>query len=117
MLLAVLIFSLQFKPVQTYVAQKAANYLSKELNTTVKVGGLYVRPFKSVVLEELLVLDLQKDTLAHFPKFLVNLNRFSLKERILDINTVQLNNGTFFLKTQKDGNTNLDFIVDYFEQR
>ncbi len=114
-MIAGVVFSLQFKPVQTYVAQKAANYLSKELNTTVKVGGLYVRPFKSVVLEELLVLDLQKDTLAHFPKFLVNLNRFSLKERILDINTVQLNNGTFFLKTQKDGNTNLDFIVDYFD--
>lgn len=100
---------------QTFVAKKAADYLSKELNTTVKVGGLYVRPFKSVVLEELLVLDLQKDTLAHFPKFLVDLNRFSLKERIVDINTVQLNDGTFFLKKQKDGNTNLDFIIDYFD--
>jgi len=97
-LVAGVVFSLQFKPVQTYVAKKAANYLSKELNTTVSVGGLYVRPFKSVVLEELLVLDLQKDTLAHFPKFLVDINLFSLKQRILDINTVQLNDGTFFLK-------------------
>mgnify|MGYP003582777948 FL=1 len=114
-MIAGVVFSLQFKPVQTFVAKKAANYLSKELNTTVKVGGLYVKPFKSVVLEELLVLDLQNDTLAHFPKFLVDLNRFSLKERIVDINTVQLNNGTFFLKTQKDGNTNLDFIIDYFD--
>ncbi|MFN0257462.1 translocation/assembly module TamB domain-containing protein [Pedobacter ureilyticus] len=114
-MIAGVVFSLQFKPVQTFVAKKAANYLSKELKTTVKVGGLYVKPFKSVVLEELLVLDLQNDTLAHFPKFLVDLNRFSLKERIVDINTVQLNNGTFFLKTQKDGNTNLDFIIDYFD--
>ncbi len=114
-MVAGVVFSLQFKPVQTYVARKAADYLSKELNTTVKVGGLYVRPFKSVVLEELLVLDLQKDTLAHFPKFIVDLNRFSLKEKIVDINTVQLNDGTFFLKTQKDGNTNLDFIIDYFD--
>ncbi|MNK06768.1 hypothetical protein D3C87_246680 [compost metagenome] len=114
-MIAGVVFSLQFKPVQTFVAKKAADYLSKELNTTVKVGGLYVRPFKSVVLEELLVLDLQNDTLAHFPKFLVDLNRFSLKERILDINTVQLNDGTFFLKKQTDGNSNLDFIIDYFD--
>ncbi|MGE6221098.1 translocation/assembly module TamB domain-containing protein [Nubsella zeaxanthinifaciens] len=114
-MIAGVLFSLQFKPVQTYVAQKAAAYLSKELKTTVRVGGLYVVPFKSVVLEDLLVLDLQKDTLAHFPKFLVDINHFSLKQRILDVNTVQINNGTFFLKDQKDGNSNLDFIIDYFD--
>lgn len=114
-MIAGVLFSLQFKPVQTFVAKKAADYLSKELKTTVSIGGLYVRPFKSVVLEDLLVLDLQKDTLAHFPKFLVDIDRFSLKQRILDINTVQLNNGTFFLKDQKDGNSNLDFIIDYFD--
>ena len=114
-MIAGVLFSLQFKPVQTFVAKKAADYLSKELKTTVSIGGLYVRPFKSVVLEDLLVLDLQKDTLAHFPKFLVDIDRFSLKQRILDINTIQLNNGTFFLKDQKDGNSNLDFIIDYFD--
>ncbi|WP_237088339.1 translocation/assembly module TamB domain-containing protein [Nubsella zeaxanthinifaciens] len=114
-MIAGVLFSLQFKPVQTYVAQKAAAYLSKELKTTVRVGGLYVVPFKSVVLEDLLVLDLEKDTLAHFPKFLVDINQFSLKQRILDVNTVQINNGTFFLKDQKDGNSNLDFIIDYFD--
>lgn len=115
MLLAAVLFSLQFKPVQTYVAQKVANYLSKELKTTVTIGGLYVKPFKSVVLEDLLVLDLQKDTLANFPKFLVDINKFSLKERILNIGTVQLNDGTFFLKDYKDGGSNLDFIIDYFD--
>ena len=115
MLLGVALFSLQFKPVQTYVAQKAAAYLSKELKTTIKIGGLYVKPFKSVVLENLVVLDQQKDTLANFPKFLVDINKFSLKERILDVNTVQVNNGSFFLKDYQNGSSNLDFIIDYFD--
>ncbi|MFA6277671.1 MAG: translocation/assembly module TamB domain-containing protein [Pedobacter sp.] len=114
-MLAIVIFSLQFKPVQTYVAKKAAAYLSKELKTTVSIGGLYVKPFKSVILENLVVLDQQKDTLANFPKFLVDLNRLSLKERILDVNTVQVNNGSFFLKDNLDGSSNLDFIIDYFD--
>ncbi|WP_225871371.1 translocation/assembly module TamB domain-containing protein [Pedobacter cryotolerans] len=114
-MLAALLFSLKFKPVQTFAAKKAAAYLSKELNTTIKIDGLYVKPFKSVVLEGLLVLDLQKDTLAHFPKFLVDLNKLSLKERILDVNTVQVNNGAFFLKDYQDGSSNLDFIIDYFD--
>ncbi|MBB2143867.1 translocation/assembly module TamB [Pedobacter sp. LMG 31464] len=115
LLLAIVIFSLQFKPVQTYVAKKAAAYLSKELKTTVSISGLYIKPFKSVILENLVVLDQQKDTLANFPKFLVDLNRLSLKERILDVNTVQVNNGAFFLKEYKNGATNLDFIIDYFD--
>lgn len=114
MLLAGLVFSLQFKSVQTYAAKKAAKYLSKELNTTVSVGSLYLRPFKSLVLEDLLILDLDKDTLAHFPKFLVDINQFSLQHRILDIETVQINDGSFFLKSQKNGKTNLDFIINYF---
>lgn len=114
-MLAIVIFSLQFKPVQTFVAKKAAAYLSKELKTTISIGGLYVKPFKSVILENLVVLDQKKDTLANFPKFLVDLNKLSLKERILDVNTVQVNNGSFFLKDNLDGSSNLDFIIDYFD--
>ncbi|MES2652852.1 MAG: translocation/assembly module TamB domain-containing protein [Bacteroidota bacterium] len=114
-MLAIVIFSLQFKPVQTYAAKKAAAYLSKELNTTITIGSLYVKPFKSLVLENLIVLDLQKDTLANFPKFTVDLNRLSLKERILDVNTVQINNGSFYLKDNQDKTSNLDFIIEYFD--
>ncbi len=114
-MLAIVIFSLQFKPVQTYAAKKAAAYLSKELNTTITIGSLYVKPFKSLVLENLIVLDLQKDTLANFPKFTVDLNRLSLEERILDVNTVQINDGSFYLKDNQDKSSNLDFIIEYFD--
>ncbi len=109
------VIALQFRPVQTYAAKKAAAYLSKELKTTITIGGLYFKPFKSLVLEDLVILDLQKDTLANFPKFSVDLNRLSLKERILDVNTVQINNGSFYLKDNQDKTSNLDFIIDYFD--
>ena len=100
---------------QTYAAKKAAAYLSKELKTTITIGSLYVKPFKSLVLEDLIVLDLQKDTLANFPRFTVDLNRLSLKERILDVNTLQINNGSFYLKDNQDKSSNLDFIIEYFD--
>jgi hypothetical protein len=115
LLLALLIFSLQFKPVQTYFAQKAAAYLSKELKTTISIKSLYIKPFKSIVFEDLLVLDLQKDTLLHTPAFMVDINQLSIDNRIIDINTVQINNGSFFLKDYKDKTSNLDFIIDYFD--
>ena len=102
---------------QTFVAKKAAAYLSKELNTTISLHGIYVKPFKSVVIEDLLVLDQQKDTLLSTPKFIVDLNLLSFDRRIIDVNTVQVNNGSFFLKKYKgkDKGTNLDFIIDYFD--
>ncbi|MDR6785698.1 hypothetical protein ABIE26_004408 [Pedobacter africanus] len=100
---------------QTYVAKKAAAYLSQELNTTISLSGIYIKPFKSVVLEDLLVLDQQKDTLLSTPKFLVDINQLSLKQRIIAVNTVQINNGSFFLKSYKDTTSNLDFIIDYFD--
>ena len=114
LLVVVLLFAIQFKPVQTFIAKKAASYLSKELNTTVSLSGLYIKPFKSVVLENLLVLDQQKDTLLSSPKLMVDISKFSLKERVIDISTVQLNDGLFFLKSYKDESTNLSFIINYF---
>jgi hypothetical protein len=113
-LVAVVLFSLQFKPVQTYVAKRAAAYLSKELNTKISLSGIYFKPFKSLVIEDLLVLDLQKDTILHTPEFMVDINEFSLKRRLLNVNTVQINNGSFFLKSYKDRSTNIDFIINYF---
>ena len=70
-----------------------------------------------MVIEDLLVLDQQKDTLLSTPKFIADLNVFSLEKRIIDINTVQVNNGSFFLKQYKgkDKGSNLDFIIDYFD--
>jgi TamB, inner membrane protein subunit of TAM complex len=115
LLLALLIFSLQFKPVQTYFAQKAAAYLSKELKTTISIKSLYIKPFKSIVLQDLLVLDLQKDTLLSTPQFMVDINQLSIDKKIIDIGTVQINDGQFFLKDFKDKSSNLDFIINYFD--
>ena len=102
---------------QTFVAKKAANFLSKELNTTISLSGIYIRPFKYVIIEDLVVLDLQKDTLLSTPKFIVDLNKLSIEKRFIDINTVQINDGSFYLKSykEKDKGTNIDFIIDYFD--
>jgi hypothetical protein len=114
-LLAIVLFSLQFKPVQTFIAKKAAAYLSKELNTSITLNSIYIKPFKSVILEDLVVLDQQKDTLLSTPEFIVDLNVLSFERRVIDVNTVQINNGAFFLKSYKDKGTNIDFIIDYFD--
>ncbi|RVT96487.1 translocation/assembly module TamB [Mucilaginibacter limnophilus] len=114
--IALLLF--QYKPVQTWAAKKATLYLSKELNTRIDIKSLYIKPFSSVVLEGFYVLDKQQDTLLSTPKLTVDLDGFSIfnsiKRRYIDFESVQLDNGSVYLKKQKDSTTNLQFIIDYF---
>ncbi|MEO6149271.1 MAG: hypothetical protein ABIN95_14125, partial [Mucilaginibacter sp.] len=100
-MLSILLLAFQYKPVQTWAAKKATAYLSKELHTKIDIKSLYIEPFRSVVLEDLYVLDKQKDTLLSTPKLTVKLSRFSLfssiKNRIIYFSDIQLDNGSFYL--------------------
>ncbi len=111
-----LLYVLRFKPVQSYIAHKVTAYLSKELHTTISIKGLYIVPFKTLVVDDLLVLDLQKDTLAHIPQLNLDLKQLSTKARILQVNKLEVENASFFIKDQVDKSTNLDFIIDYFDK-
>ena len=113
--MAVFIFSLQFRSVQTYVAKKAAKYLSEKLQTRVEVGSLYIKPFKSLVLDSLYIEDREKDTLLFSPRLTVDLNLLSLKLRKVSVNTIQMDNGKFHLKQYRDSATNVQFIINYFD--
>ncbi|HVV55720.1 MAG TPA: translocation/assembly module TamB domain-containing protein [Mucilaginibacter sp.] len=118
LMLSIVMLLFQYKPVQTWAAKKAAGYLSEKLNTKVSISSLYVKPFTSVVLDSLYVLDRSKDTLISTPKLEVSISGFSLfssfKKKKLDLSRVELDNGSFYLKDQKDGKSNIDFILDYF---
>jgi len=70
------------------------------------------------VLDSLYVLDKNKDTLLSTPKLEVGINGFSLfssiKKKRIDLSLIELDNASVYLKKQKDGRSNLQFIIDYF---
>ena len=119
LLFSITLLLLQYKPVQTWAAKKAAGYLSDKLKTKVDIQSLYIQPFTSVVLEGFYALDKQNDTLVSAPKLTVHLNGFSIfssiRNRDIDFSLLQLDNGSVYLKKQKDSSTNLKFIIDYFK--
>lgn len=108
-------FSLQFKPIQDYISQKAANYLSNELNTTVSVGSVYIKPFSSVILKKLYVEDLDKDTLFYVDEFTAQLDFRAFRNSKITISNLELKGGKFSLKKYKDSTSNLTFIQNYFK--
>ncbi|MDB5089607.1 MAG: hypothetical protein JWR09_3601, partial [Mucilaginibacter sp.] len=116
LIFSILLLVFQYKPVQTWAAKKATGYLSKKLNTKVRIQSLYIKPFSSIVLEGFYVLDKKKDTLLSTPKLEVDLSNFSLfsslYNRVIDFKLIQLNNGSAYLKKQSDSTSNLQFIID-----
>ncbi len=119
LLFSITLLLFQYKPVQTWAAKKAAGYLSEKLNTKVDIKSLYIQPFTSVVLDGFYVLDRQQDTLISAPTLTVDLSGFSIfssiKKRAIDFKLIQLDNGSVYLKKQKDSSTNVKFIIDYFK--
>ena len=109
-----MIFVLQFKPVQVFVSKKTASYLSKELNTTITLSSIYIKPFSSIVLKDLYIQDLEHDTLLYVDELSAKIDLRSIRQSNLILNRVQIKGGSFFLKKYTDETTNLTFIIDYF---
>ncbi|MBK0381314.1 translocation/assembly module TamB domain-containing protein [Mucilaginibacter segetis] len=117
-MISILLLLFQYKPVQTWAAKKATAYLSEKLKTKVDIKSIYLKPFSSVVLEDFYILDRQQDTLLNTPKLTVEITGFSLfnslSKKLITFKSIQLDNGSFYLKKQKDSVTNLQFVLDYF---
>ena len=115
LILGGIILALQLKTVQTWGAKRAAVFLSKELKTKVGIKSLYLKPFKSLVLEGFYIEDLQQDTLISAPRLVIDIAYFApFRERKIDLNNIELYDGKFYLKRLRDSSTNLAFIINYF---
>ncbi len=119
LMLSIMLLLFQYKPVQTWAAKKATGYLSEKLNTKVDIKSLYIKTIFIGCYRRFLRTRQTKRHAAEYAKTTVDINGFSLfssiKDRHLDLRLVQLDNGSVYLKKQKDGTSNLKFLIDYFK--
>lgn len=112
-----LAFAIRTSAVQTFLAQKATDFLSNELNTKITINKVDIYFFNRAELKGVLALDLQKDTLASLESAFVKfkLKDFDLKNNIFEIDEVNLKKGSVHVYQDKeDGVFNFQFISDYF---
>ncbi|MEO8088364.1 MAG: hypothetical protein ABI763_16205, partial [Bacteroidota bacterium] len=101
--------------VQTWLAHRVSDYLSRELKTTVYVEKVKLKLFTSMELQGLFIADLHQDTLLYAEALTMNLNDISTKNKILDIHELKLQDGGFYLREYHGEDVfNLDFILNYF---
>lgn len=101
---------------QQYVAQRAAEYLSRELQAQVSIEGFYIKPFTSLQLNGLFISDQQADTLLYASEMQAAFDLGLLLQRQITLETVSLSNAVINLHTDSQGGKNVDYLVDYFSR-
>jgi hypothetical protein len=108
-------FLIQIPAVQTWIVQRASDYLSSELKTKVTISHFNFKPFRSLLLKDLYIEDLDKDTLLYVDELQVKISRISISKQGLDISAIDLKNATIGVKRYNSPREyNFDFIARYF---
>ncbi|HNX85936.1 MAG TPA: translocation/assembly module TamB domain-containing protein [Bacteroidales bacterium] len=101
--------------VQTFLVQIGAHYLSKELKTEIRIGGFDLSLRHGLVIEDILIRDLRKETLLSAHSLGVRPGMISIRKKKLNIAQVNIDQGVIQLLTHPgDSSLNLQFIIDFF---
>jgi hypothetical protein len=100
--------------VQTYLIHRTTDYLSGMLKTKVKVGHVRFSIFKGIVLNDIYVEDLQKDTLLFAGEIDVVPQRLHITAENIPLIRIKLKDLTVRLKEDSLGKMNLQFIIEAF---
>lgn len=114
-LILFLAFAVHTSSFQTFITQKITNYLSKELDTEIKIDKISIVFINRLAIDGLLIKDQKNDTLAYISTLYVTLDEINPEHKLI-INKVDLEKSTFHLsRDKKTGDYNYWFITDYFE--
>ncbi len=114
-ILLLVFFLIQTPWVQDFARAKAEKYLSRKLNTRVRVGHLDITFFRSVTLKDVYIEDRHRDTLLSAGLIDVQLRMLGLLHNDLDIKQIHLSDLTAkVLRQGADTVFNYQFIIDAF---
>ncbi|WP_289054026.1 translocation/assembly module TamB domain-containing protein [Carboxylicivirga marina] len=90
-LVPLLLYSLLLLPsVQTAVVSYITKELSEDLNTQISIERVHLRPFKTLVLDDVVVFDQQADTLLSIDRVLANVDSLFFKKKQLYLSHLEI---------------------------
>jgi len=103
---------------QTFLAQKAAQYLSKELKTEISIKTLTISPFLDVMVEDVSINDQHHRKMFYTKSILLDFGDISFKNHQINIANVIIDHPSIALVKYKNENkVNFQFIADYFASK
>ena len=116
-LLPVILFALlQLGFVQTFLAHKAASYLSGKLETKISIQRLRANLKLDINLKNVVIHDQHDSILLEAKEIQANILKISRKNRVIMFRKIEIDQCYFALrKYEDDSETNLKFLTDYFK--
>ncbi|TVQ11998.1 MAG: hypothetical protein EA361_11815, partial [Bacteroidetes bacterium] len=112
---AIAYITLRSPAVQTYLAGKAAEYLSRELDAKITVGGVNITSSLNIVLEKVEILDKENAHLLSTQRIILDIYRISIPHRFLAINKILFDQASLSMVMYEGKDEhNFQFLVDYF---
>jgi hypothetical protein len=100
---------------QTWLAHKAANYLSKELGSKVEIGKLKIHFIRTLELEDVFVEGTEHDTLLFSRSLSVKINDFNFQKKYFKISEVKVTKTSIgLLRYRTNEAFNFAHIIKYF---
>lgn len=113
LLIGLLFYGLTLPVVQQRLTGVAETYLQKKLGTQVEIGAVRVIFPTTVSLQNLVLPDLQGDTLARIGELVVTVGMWKLLDQTIELQNIRLEDAGIKLIT-KDEVSNLDFVIRAF---
>lgn len=103
---------------QTFLVKQYISSLSEKLGVDINVDNVSVSFFQDLKLRGVYIEDLHQDTLLFAPEILVDIDEFSISEKVVLVDEITLDKVYFNLKKYKtDSVLNLQFIVNHFAKK
>ena len=116
LLIILLFYSIRIPFVQNSIALQITHTINENLNSEIKIDEVSLRSFEDFQLNQILIPDLNGDTILFVPSAVIKVKKWNLLERSFHINKVllkdpiinvkkikevQIMNGNFYLKYLK----------------
>jgi hypothetical protein len=108
-------FALQDNRVQTYLTQKIAAQLSKQLNSKITVGKVNIAFFKKIVLEDVLVEGQKSDTLFFTNHLSAKIDTLKIRHKKISISELVLHNNVINIERDSASHYNFSFLANAFK--
>ncbi|MDR2928314.1 MAG: translocation/assembly module TamB [Cytophagaceae bacterium] len=97
--------------IQTPVAKKIVEMLSRNLNTEISVGRVSVSPLTGIYLTDFIMLDRQNDTLLFSKSVRAGIEHFSFRKKNITFGKVRIQQPSIKIQ-QRDNGMNYSFLFD-----
>ncbi|MFM7078432.1 MAG: hypothetical protein ACKOYC_01435, partial [Bacteroidota bacterium] len=109
-------FAIKIPAVQTFIVKKVGSFFSSEWNTKVEVERVEIVFFDRIQINGLFIGDQRSDTLIHVEQATANISLFSIFDRKLVLEGIELKKGNVKVsRNANDGAYNFKFLVEYFK--